>query len=81
MRLGENLRVTRKSDNGGCGCEWLFLIAAMWLIWRLAIKVGDPVAERIAYYLWVVPLALYGITLAFGILIMLLALFSSKEKG
>lgn len=61
-----------KSDNGGGG-EWLFLIAAMWLIWRLAIKVGDPVAERIAYWLWVIPLA-------FGILITLLALLSSREK-
>jgi|GEM_PF-2057596 hypothetical protein len=79
MRLGENLRVTRKSDNGGCGCEWLFLIAAMWLIWRLAIKVGDPLVERIAYWLWVVPLALYAIGLVFGIVLLLLALFSSKQ--
>ena len=79
MRLGENLRVTRKSDNGGCGCEWLFLIAAMSLIWRLAIKEGYPLVERIAYWLWVVPLALYAIGLVFGIVLLLLALFSSKQ--
>lgn len=60
-------------------CKWLFLMAAMWLIWRLAIKVGDPLVERIAYWLWVVPLALYAIGLVFGIVLLLLALFSSKQ--